>query len=199
MPTGYTAAIQEGITFEKFVLQCARAFGALIEMRDDPMDAPIPDEFKPTDYHQNKIAEIEAKMAEVKALSTSECMVRAQEEYDAEVLSYEDSINKALATKEKYSAMLSRVRAWKPPTSDHQGLKDFMIEQITGSIDFDCSIDYYYKHLAGLKPLSGMEWRTKTINDLIRQLGYHKDEHIKEVERAAGRNQWVKDLRESLK
>jgi len=44
MPTGYTAEIYEGekeVTFEKFALTCARAFGACITIRDEPMSASI--------------------------------------------------------------------------------------------------------------------------------------------------------------
>lgn len=46
MPTGYTYPVCEGkITeFPDFALSCARAFGALISMREEPMDAPLPDE-----------------------------------------------------------------------------------------------------------------------------------------------------------
>lgn len=53
MPTGYTAAVEDGtITeFDDFAWQCARAFGALIMMRDDPMSAPIPQKFEPTAEH----------------------------------------------------------------------------------------------------------------------------------------------------
>ena len=44
MPTGYTYDLYDGkdIEFPDFVMKCARAFGALIEIRDDPMDAAIP-------------------------------------------------------------------------------------------------------------------------------------------------------------
>ena len=46
MPTGYTADIQDGkiTTLREYALSCARAFGALIMMRDDPHDAPIADD-----------------------------------------------------------------------------------------------------------------------------------------------------------
>lgn len=62
MPTGYTAAVCDGkITeFPAFALQCARAFGALITMRDDAMNAPIPEEIKPdTSYYDKNISEAE--------------------------------------------------------------------------------------------------------------------------------------------
>ncbi len=53
MPTGYTQAIVDNpnLSFKSFVLQCSRAFGALVTMRDDDNNAPIPDEIKPDDYH----------------------------------------------------------------------------------------------------------------------------------------------------
>ena len=41
MPTGYTAEILNGEikTFPEFAKKCARAFGAMIHMRDDSLDA----------------------------------------------------------------------------------------------------------------------------------------------------------------
>lgn len=52
MPTGYTANIKNGITFEEFALDCARNFGALIIMRDEPKDAPIPEQFEASKHHE---------------------------------------------------------------------------------------------------------------------------------------------------
>ena len=62
MPTGYTATLMEkGQTFQEFIMGCARAFGALIEMRDSPNDAPIPDKFEPSDYHAKRLIESREK------------------------------------------------------------------------------------------------------------------------------------------
>ncbi len=56
MPTGYTAAVQNGTVtrFADFAMNCARAFGALVELRDE-MDAPIPDTFKPSTHHSESL------------------------------------------------------------------------------------------------------------------------------------------------
>lgn len=67
MPTGYTAPIYEGkqITFPEFAMQCARAFGALIDMRDDPMDSPIPDAFVPDTYHARELVKAREQLADM--------------------------------------------------------------------------------------------------------------------------------------
>ena len=54
MPTGYTHDIPAGITFRQFALNCARAFGANIAMRDDPADKPI-EVYEPSDYSAKAI------------------------------------------------------------------------------------------------------------------------------------------------
>jgi hypothetical protein len=54
MPTGYTAKLYDGDQkFQDFAMECARAFGALIEMRDEPMNAKIPETFEPSEHHVN--------------------------------------------------------------------------------------------------------------------------------------------------
>ena len=50
MPIGYTSKLHDGDQpFNEFIMSCARAFGALVTMRDDPNDAPIP-EFEVSEY-----------------------------------------------------------------------------------------------------------------------------------------------------
>lgn len=54
MPTAYTADIAKGITFKQYAMNCARAFGALIDLRDKPANCEIPDVVYPSDYHLKK-------------------------------------------------------------------------------------------------------------------------------------------------
>ena len=63
MPTGYTAPIYEGeenFTFKKFAMRCARNFGALIEMRGEPLDAEIDFDkcFQPSDYYKKALERV---------------------------------------------------------------------------------------------------------------------------------------------
>ena len=68
MPTGYTAELMEkGEPFNRFVMRCARAFGALIDLRDAQMDAPIPEKFEPSDYHVKALAKALAELERLDA------------------------------------------------------------------------------------------------------------------------------------
>ena len=61
--------VDKKLTFPQFAMRCARAFGALIEMRDDSMDAPIPDEFSPSDYHVKAKAKAEETLKRLRSIS----------------------------------------------------------------------------------------------------------------------------------
>jgi hypothetical protein len=196
MPTGYTANIEKGITFEQFIMDCARAFGSLISMRDAPSDAKIPEKFKPSSYHKDRLKEIEKELLIVRKMNTKVAFGRAKQDYEEELKHKEDGIRKAEALRESYLFMLAKVRAWQPPSIDHIGLKKFMNEQITKSIDWDCGTDYYI----GKRPvrLSGQQWKEKRLANLMKDYTYNKKEYSEEVERIEGRNTWIRLLRESL-
>lgn len=195
MPTGYTAEIADGISFEKFVLRCARAFGALIDMRDDPMDAEIPDEFKPSDYHQKKLETARVELAEAKSITLEDAAVKAEQNYRKELEQHEKYLADKKELKTKYTAMLQLVKEWQPPTPDHAELKNFMVQQITESINFDCNTSYNKPpklHIAH-------EWLDQKINECLESVAYHSTELEKEIERCNCRTAWVKALKQSLK
>lgn len=198
MPTGYTADIAKDITFKQFVMRCARGIGALVTMRDEPWDAEIPERFEPSDYHQKKLEETHAELDRLNAMSVAELIEASTADYRTQLQSYRDYIAKEADLSAKYEAMLAKVNAWTPPTSDHVGMKDFMIEQITRSIKFDCGSTYWHEQIFALKHETHEEWKAKSVAKLQKDLAYHEDEHRKEVERTAARSAWVKALRSSL-
>lgn len=195
MPTGYTSKLYEGEdqTFPEFALACARAFGALILMRDDPPDAEIPDEFTPSTYHVDRLAEAEARLAEVKGWDDA----RAEREHRAAAQAFAqrdaDERAKADARTARYEAMLAQVEEWSPPTTEHVGMKDFMRDQLTESIRFDS-----YSGPYGSVPPTPEAYRADEIARAERDIRYHTKEHAKEVQRAAERSAWVAALRGSL-
>lgn len=197
MPTGYTADIGKGISFREFILRCARGMGACIMQRDDPSNDP-PKLQEVSDYHKIKLAEAETTLKEIREMPDDVAEQKAKEESESEIASIEDGIRKNNDLRDKYRAMLSRVEAWQPPTSEHDGLKDFMEQQIKQSIDFDCGGSYYQDQLEKRLPISAHEWKAKHLKNALWNFNYHKDELSKEIERTEARNNWIKRLYESL-
>lgn len=196
MPTGYTHAIEKGIDFKTFVWSCARGMGALVMMRDKPPDAPIPERFEPSDYHPKKIEEARATLAKLEAMTPEEAAAGAMAAFNEQVGQREEGIAKADSLRRKYEAMLAQVRAWRPPTKDHEGLRSFMAEQITQSIDFDCNTGFY-ERMAPTQ-MDPMEWLAQEQVKAMKEIGYHAGEQEKEVQRTNERNAWIQALRASL-
>ncbi len=198
MPTGYTSEIANGISFEQFLLGCARAFGALIEMRDEPTDIPIPKKFKPDKYHKEAIMKTQSEIRKTNSLTILQIKHETKAEYQKNLDYYEDAIKKANELRSQYEAMLVKAKEWKPPTLDHQELQDFMIEQITISIKNDCRVGWYEEEKRNTKLLDWVQWKKRKLAKLKEDLKYHKEEYAKEVKRVADRNDWIGKLRTSI-
>ena len=84
MPTEYTHYIKDGISFKEFALKCARAFGACITMKEDPMDVEIP-KFKPDTYYHKRLKATLKKWKELDNITVAEAELMAEEEYLREV------------------------------------------------------------------------------------------------------------------
>ena len=197
MLTGYTSSVSDGKVkdFPVFALRCARQFGALFEMRDDPIDAPIPEKFEVSDYHVKAAEEAKVRLKEVSAWTNTETLrqayaARRQRREQIAAWNREKDI-----VKRRYLDMLGEVIMWVPPSEEHKGLKDSMTEQLTKSIRFDCG------HTADdtvRGALSGKAFKVQKMKEADADIRYHLGEHRKEVERVNERNEWVRQLRESL-
>lgn len=201
MPTGYTAILQEkpDLPFSDFALRCARAMGACIMQRDDSMD-DLPDlDEKPSDYH------VEAKEKAINDLRAAEEMTDdqwatvQQMEIRAAIASAEQDRAQRDRWRESYKRMLRKVDEWSPPTGEHTGLKDFMRQQITDSIKWDCNSTYYEESLQKLQAMTVKCFRDERLQKLRRDITYHTEEHRKEVDRVNGRNVWKRQLVDSVK
>lgn len=197
MPTGYTADVQSGKVseFKDFALQCARAFGALITMRDDPMDAPIPDEFKPSDYYADSLKTSQARIAELEAMTPAQVEAAAQQAFKEATREKARWLAEKSEERGRYEAMIAKVNAWTPPTDDHVGLKAFMIEQLRDSIKFDCGDGSYWSEP---KSMTGAEWLATEMKRARERLSYDKQHIADERKRAEDRTAWVRALKQSL-
>ncbi len=165
-------------------------------MRDDPMDAPIPDEFQPsTEYYDKSEADARAQLLKLERMTPDEFNREARAERDAGMKSWQERRERRKAERVRYESMIAKVEAWTPPSAEHVGLKEFMVKQLRESIEFDCSEKYDDPP----KFRTGEEWRVEKIKSCRHDIEYALQHRKEEIERTAGRNLWIRQLRESLK
>lgn len=198
MPTGYTAEVGEkdDYTFEDFVWSCARGFGALIHMRDDAYDAKIqiPEE---SSYYKDSVKQHEAKLKQLKQMTLSEAKAKRDAEFDERQRSAKEGLEKKKDTLRRYETMLAKAEAWKPPTTEHTRLREFMIEQLQSSIKFDCSGEYYEDMLKQEKK-TPKQWLVEAISHEEDSLQYAIQHLKEEQERNESRADWIKQLNKSV-
>ena len=196
MPTGYTADVGDGkvTEFRDFALRCARGMGALIMMRDDPMDAPIPDEFKPSMHCLEVAEETDAEIRELEDADSESLAAMAEADFTESFVQWTQRRLNRKQQQQRYETMLGKVYSYQPPSPEHEGFKDFMREQLAESIRFDCSGQFDDRP----QRLSAKEWKEKKLQELRQRRESSHKMHLEEVERTASRNLWIKQLRESL-
>lgn len=196
MPTGYTHAVQDGkvTEFADFAMLYARAFGACVALRDS--NGPIPERFEPdTRYHDESLARAETRLAELRGMSLPAIREAAQQEHAAKVKSSDEYAARMRGWRQRYEAMLLKVEAWQPPSSDHAQLKQFMSDQLRESISFDCSEPEKADMPAKLEPA---DWHAKELERAEWDRSYHTQKRAEEIARTEQRNRWLAQLRSSL-
>lgn len=191
MATGYTYKIKDGITFKQFIMECSKAFGACISLRDSNNE--IPEEFPVSTYHLEQLEIYNKKLEDFKKMIKDDYEKEAQNLYDKNIEYYEKSIKEDALVKQKYEQMLQKVKEWEPPTSNHVHLKDFMIQQITDSIKFD-----FHLREKPIK-LSGKDWAKEEIKKILYDIEYHSKHYKEDLEITERNNKWINELRNSLK
>ena len=195
MPTGYTAGVVDGTVTDlrTFALTCARGMGALIMMRDEPSSAEVPRRFEPqTTYHDERLVSARARLAELDAMSEAD-REAACGNHNAQV-----KADRTRATEEntekrnRYNSMIAKVVQWEGAP---EGLKEFMLEQLRSSREFDCGGDPTEYMPA---PVEVTEWYREELRKAARDIEYHEGERAKEIGRTAERNAWLSRLFASL-
>lgn len=199
MPTGYTANIENDITFEDYVLGCARAFGATMHQRDDNMkDKPKLRNIE-SSYHVDALSEAKKTVAELEAMvGVNDRTKYGKKVIEEETASEQKYFNEKVSLRNKYEAMLQKAYNWFPPTPDHENLKTFMIEQITQSIDFDCNTKYTMDRLTELSKANPLDKYKDDLRRAYKNVEYHETELMKERQRNVDANKWISALYDSL-
>lgn len=200
MPSGFTAEFENREpSFEEFVWRCARGMGVFIHMRDDSMDAPLrlPTEEDFSGYHEESLERAAKNLKKYSNMALDTAKVLMNKQYDEMIADTKKAIKEKSALKKRYENMLSKVRGWTPPTSEHKNFKKFMIEQLEQSMEWDCNVKYYVERLEAPRQ-TAREW----LNDMVTQAQYDIEYHTKHIaedrERNKERVEWVQALQNSV-
>jgi hypothetical protein len=203
MPTGYTANILDGKvkTFQEFAKTCMRAFGATIHMRDDSMDSEYVPQI-PNNYHSKAIKEAEKHLKDAETMTDKQVVSNRKKELNESRKWHVKKISEIKKDRKKLDTILSYAMSYQPPTSEHTGIKDFMIQQLAETIKYDGETDYHDKALERIKcelsSLDANKIRNKKIAKANEELQYHSEELRKEIERCDKSNKWVVEFIKSL-
>ncbi len=196
MPTGYTAElVKKGMEFNDFVLTCARAFGACIELRDDRL-APAPRKIsRNDDYYSNALKNAIKELEDFEKMSDEERLKTENRKRESEIKDCDEMLKKHSETNQRLKEMEQKVETWVPPTDDHKNLKTFMLEQIKMSYE---DLGYYRKEKERLQLLSPKEMIDSTIENLKHDVKYYTKEIKKEQLNYGDKDKWLEDLYASL-
>lgn len=194
MPTGYTYGVADGTVTDlrTFALICARGMGALVTMRDEPSDAPIPERIEPSDYHSKELAAATARLGALRAMTANEIGLEAAAWNEANEAHKLERVRENNLQRGRYDRMIAETEAWQGAP---EGLKELMLDQLRSSRDFDTS-DEPLKYYEPARTV--VEWLNEELRRIKRNIDYHTKEDAEERRRTDARNAWLRQLHDSL-
>ena len=189
MATGYTYPIisgEEEISFNKFAWDLARVRGKVRPLLD-PATGSSTWNLTACAFHQEALTDALAMLSNLSVdweAKAEEYNKECEERYKAACQDYSKNIS-------RFENMLKKVEEWEPPTKDHESLKDFMIDQISESIDHE-----YVP--TKVEAVDAATLRTNEIAKIKCDIQYHSERLIKEIEGVELARAWVDAMVKSI-
>jgi hypothetical protein len=196
--TGYTyQLVDKNLDFKNWVLCCARAFSPYVSLRDESIDTPTPTELKPSDYYLKHLCEVKSERAELEKMDRKAALAYGQKNKDAAVDSMFQLLKEKQNEKHKMLSILGQVQSWEPPTDEHIGLKDFMIQQLEDSIK-DINLDYYVKEVQRWEAKDPLTIYNDQLEYLVEEEERTKERLNKVLKQIEHDNTWIRQLLKSI-
>lgn len=197
MATGYTDPVGRGLVtdFSQFALQCTRAMGVAIMQRDEDGRAPLRLTQEPDTHYRDREQKYTIDVLWWSLADDAEVLEK-QRIRVAEVNEFRASRRCEVGARiASYEAMLAQVEAWVPPTVEHEGLKRFMIEQLTESIRFDRPLESDSEEMV---MVSAAAYRASELAKARRMRDEYAHQWAEEQRRTRERAEWVATFLGSL-
>lgn len=190
-------AYREGTgSFEAFALECARISSSARsyeEGRDksDGYAGFLSAEYK-TDTSRPVIERLRAELAEVQSWDKDTAKAKARTSYEQALSNYRQDLARHQAQQERYKAMLAEVEAWQPPTPQHDGVKQHMLQAIAS--DEQNQLGEPIKP----RPWTGKHYKEERIKSLTYAIEKLIEIGTTVEEQRQRHEEWMRQLRESL-
>lgn len=201
MPTGYTNDIYEGkdVSLADFAAGCAHAFGAFVHQRDSTHDGQLTYPESPNtvdNYHVTKLVRARAEADQWADMSEERKYELWSEYYRERTVELHNSIAKNSELRARYQRMLAQVQAVDVP-SDLQNFKDFMVGQLTDSIEFDCGSDDKFTK-EWYQPKEYFAWLDAEERRFQWDINYHTEQLAKERERYDNQIRYINLMKDAF-
>jgi hypothetical protein len=105
---------------------------------------------------------------------------------------------------EKLNSILESSKSWVPPTEEHEGLRNFMIEQIESTIKADGDLSYHINKIVQIKQemkdgIDPKVYREERIKEIKIRFHTTRPKYQKELVRCKDSNDWMDKFFESIK
>jgi len=191
--TGYVHnLVDRKLTFEEWIWTCARAMGAFSSMREDGMNAPIPDRIDSGSYREDRLKQSRKKLDDLTKMSLADIgetrWKEAVELYESSAKHHEEQKQK----REHARMILRRTEDWVPPTPEHENFKKFMLDQLKQSLDYEPD--------EPKKPVrkSDPEYMADALKELMDDIEYQQKRLMEEQQANETQNEWIRRLRNSV-
>jgi len=193
MSTGYTEVLfnRDNVTFSEFAQRCARAFGPLVHMREDQLDAPLREAPEDCAYYAQQVKDAQDNFDRLRAMSEEDAVA----EYEADYAHISTLLNNATAQNAAkiatVEAMLVSAMEWIPPSDDHNALKEFMLEQLR--------VELSYLQPMGPPPRRNVKsWYLDRMASATKRLASARENYDAARKRVQEANKWIAELKASL-
>lgn len=197
MPTWYTKPVMDGkmTSAKDYILRCAREIDYLAFMRDEPMDAPIP-ETRPDDtYYQDLYEKAKKELSELLVMDENDIHREAEKWRQDKIKTEKKFYEKLTLENSRLTEMTKKLETWKPKHDSINGLRYFAIEQLGISRENTGDIE---KEIKKIRSIPDDDWYRNKINRLNNNISYWRDQATRQTMNVSLTNQWLKELRESL-
>lgn len=200
MPTGYTEKLRFGQSFEEYALRCARNIGCLVHMREESLDAPIRLRGK-DEYYSSSLASVCEELDRLSKMNNTEAEEFGKEKIKEIEKNYSDALNDILRAEKNYRDMYEKVAKWDVP-QEYQILREFMLSQISESINVDCSEQLKSHYIDSISQISSRKprdvWQSY-IDTLTNDKKYYESMiHNEDEARVESDNRWILGLYDLL-